>query len=96
MQPDRRGALAVYSVTRDSVRRTLYLKVVNASSQRQYLDIQLLGKESTEFNSCRDNVERSFYRGNQLTCRSHKNRPAQRHDCGCFFRLAPYISGILD
>ncbi len=37
--------LLYYSVTRDSVRRTLYLKVVNASSQRQYLDIQLLGKD---------------------------------------------------
>ncbi|MHB1839400.1 MAG: alpha-L-arabinofuranosidase C-terminal domain-containing protein, partial [Acidobacteriaceae bacterium] len=36
--------LLFYSVTRDTVTRTLYLKVVNASSKPQQLDIQFAGK----------------------------------------------------
>ncbi len=37
--------LVFYSVTRDTVKQTLYLKVVNASSMPQLLDIQLIGKD---------------------------------------------------
>ncbi len=37
--------LLFYSVTRDTVKRTLYLKVVNASSEPQALDIQFAGQD---------------------------------------------------
>lgn len=40
--------LLFYSVTRDTVKRTLYLKVVNASSKPQPLEIQMVGKEKPQ------------------------------------------------
>ena len=55
------------SVTRDTSKRMLYVKVVNASSKAQTVEIQLTGKDKPTGTAERDDTQRAFDGGDQLT-----------------------------
>jgi alpha-N-arabinofuranosidase len=90
------GPLFFYSVTRDTAKRMLYVKIVNASSKPQSLDFEFPGGDQLAGTGTIISLRGNSMEETNSSERSGSDRSDEEHAHGSVRELPSYVSGILD